>query len=103
MVAGFIGWLNVAVGAVAVTIFLLLLTLVGTFVASALGFVKITVGADCAINLFCKPPAHPARSSTVKHVRDFNSTSNFRNILPSSTKQSLLLDWIVAAGLFNNR
>jgi len=101
MVAGFIGWLNVAVGAVAVTIFLLLLTLVGTFVASALGFVKITVGADCAINLFCKPPAHPARSSTVKHVRDFISTANFLKLLPSSTKQSLLLDWIVAAGLFN--
>ena len=33
MVAGFIGWLKVAVGAVAVTIFLLLLILVGTLIA----------------------------------------------------------------------
>jgi len=51
IVAGFIAWLNVAVGAVAVTIFLLLLMAVGALVASLLGLVKITTGVDCATKL----------------------------------------------------
>src|ERR1035437_3863155 len=55
IVAGFIGWLKVAVGAVAVTIFLPLLILVGTLVASLLGLVKITAGAVCAAALRLKP------------------------------------------------
>src|ERR1017187_2474445 len=79
-----IGWLKVADGAVAVTTFLLLLMLVGTPVASPLGLVKITAGATCAIKLLCRPHAHPARSSTVDHVRDFNSISYRFTLLPSS-------------------
>jgi hypothetical protein len=77
IVAGFIGWLKVAVGDVLVTIFLLLLMLVGTLVASLLGLVDITAGAVCAIRLLLKPPAHPARSTAIKEVRDL---TNFPNL-----------------------
>jgi hypothetical protein len=82
MLAGFIGWLKVAVGDVAVTTFLLLLMLVGTLAASVLGLVKITAGAVCAAKLLWRPPAHPARSNAMKNVRDFNSVPYCFTVFP---------------------
>ena len=90
IVTGSIGWSKVAVTTVPLTTLLLLLVLVGTFVAFVLGLEETSVGAPVTTVLFASvlefadppsaPPPHPATkavsNNAISHVSGLNKRSN---------------------------